>query len=51
MHNGDMQDSRSPARLVHNRRLLADLAYDSRSTYLHRDCNRCYGNRSRNRRT
>ena len=51
MHNGDMQGSRSLARLVHSRRLPADLAYDTHSTNPHRDCNRCYENRSRNRRT
>ena len=51
MHNGDMQDSRNPARLVHNRRPRADLAYDSRSTNPRRDCSHLHRNRSRNRRT
>lgn len=53
MHNGDMQDSRNLAHLVHNRRPRADLAYDSRSTSLHPDYNRLLQNqsRSRNRRT
>ena len=50
MHNGDMQDLDSLAHLVHNRYPRADLVY-SRSTNPRRDCNRCYGNRSRNRRT
>jgi hypothetical protein len=46
MHNGDMQDSRSLAHLVHNpRRYL--LYY----TYPRRDYNRCRRNRSRSRRT
>jgi len=53
MHNGDMQDSRSLAHLVHNRHLPADLVYDSHSTSLHLDYNRLLRNqsRSRNRRT
>ena len=53
MHNGDMQDSRSLAHLVYNRRPRADLVYDARSTSLHLDYNRLSWNqsRSRNRRT
>jgi hypothetical protein len=51
MHSGDMQDSRSLAYLVHNRRPRADLAYDSRSTNPRRDCSHLHRNRSRNRRT
>jgi hypothetical protein len=51
MHNGDMQDSRSPAHLVHNRRPHADLVC-SRSTNPHRDYNRYLQcNPDRNRRT
>ena len=50
MHNDDMQDSRSLAHLVHNRRPRADLAC-SRSTNPRRDCSHLHRNRSRNRRT
>ena len=46
MRNGDMQDSRSPAHLVHNPR--RDLMYN---THPRRDYNRCRRNRSRSRRT
>jgi hypothetical protein len=51
MHSGDMQDFRSLAHHVHNRRPRADLVGDSRSTNLHRGCNHFRSNRSRNRRT
>ena len=52
MHSGDMQDSRSLAHLVHNRRPHADLVC-SRSKNPHLDYNRLLLNqsRSRNRRT
>ena len=46
MRSGDMQDSRSPAHLVHNPR--RDLMY---CTHPRRDYNRSRKNRSRNRRT
>jgi hypothetical protein len=53
MHNGDMQDSRSLAYLVHNHRPRADLVYNAHSTSPHLDYNRLPWNqsRSRNRRT